>query len=90
MPSRVRLQPIEIRDFSTRMTIVALALVKTSLMRSLHSGQQIAIQAGIVVDDGLDFRDGSFVVSALDPAADPQLGVIGANHLVGDFGASDM
>ncbi len=52
-------------------------------------GQQVAVEAGIAVDDGLDLGHRGVVVD-LGIEADPELGEVGADDLVGHLGPADV
>ena len=55
----------------------------------LEVREHVPVEAGIAVDQVLDFRDGLRQIDVrLD--ADPQLGEVGAHDFVGHFGAADV
>ncbi len=52
-------------------------------------GEQVALESRVAVHDGLDLGDGRVVVDRRIEA-DPQLGEVRADDLVGHFGAADV
>ena len=84
----MRLQPIQIGPLDTHHDGGAGA-GQHFLDALAKIGEQIAIESRVAIDHRLDLGNRLLIVDAR-VQADPQLGKVGADHFVGDFGAADV